>query len=362
MTELDFSADLATLTQQICDISSVSGEEEPLADAVWDALSAMAHLEVLRDGNTIVARTTFGHEQRVVLAGHLDTVPIGTKPDGSPTLPTWWVDGDTGRELWGRGTCDMKGGVAVQLALAARLTEPNRDVTYVFYDCEEVEATRNGLLRVVRNHPDWVAGDFAVLGEPTCSKVEGGCNGTIRVEVTVEGVSSHSARNWMGVNAIQKVAPLLTKLDEYQASTVDVDGLAYRESLSAVGIRGGIAGNVIPDECVLTVNYRFAPSMSIDEAEAFLRDFFEGYQVVVTDAASGARPGLSHPAAADFVAVSGQEPLPKLGWTDVSLFTELGIPAINFGPANPLVAHKDDEHVAVHEIESAYEVLSRWLS
>jgi len=141
---------------------------------------------VTRDGHTLVARTNLGRSERIVLAGHLDTVPL-TDP---PNLPTR-RDGDN---LVGRGTCDMKGGVAVALRLAAVLSEPTRDITYVFYDCEEVESERNGLARVGRNDPELLAADFAVLLEPTDGAVEGGCKGTLRVDVTARGKAAHSAR------------------------------------------------------------------------------------------------------------------------------------------------------------------------
>ena len=255
----------------------------------------------------------------------------------------------------------MKAGVAMQLSTAAALTAPSRDVSWVFYDHEEVDASLNGLGRVSRNRPDWLAGDFAILGEPSNASVEGGCNGTIRVDVTTTGVRAHSARAFMGVNAIHSAAEVLTRLAEFETDTVTVDGLDYRESLSAVNIRGGVAGNVVPDECVVSVNYRFAPSKSAAEAEAFLRELFTGFDVVVTDAAEGASPGLDRAIAQDFIDTLGLSPAPKLGWTDVSRFSALGVPAVNFGPGNPLYAHKSDEHVRVTEVEQATATLRSYL-
>jgi succinyl-diaminopimelate desuccinylase len=263
----------------------------------------------------------------------------------------------------------MKGGVAVMLALAVELGRPGRepaaDLTWVFYDHEEVEAALNGLGRVARNHPELLAGDFAILGEPSEAGIEGGCNGTLRAEVRTRGVTAHSARAWTGVNAIHAAAPVLTRLAEYTPRDVEVDGLVYRESLNAVGISGGIAGNVIPDACTVMVNYRFAPSRSVAEAEAHVRELFEGYDVVVTDAAGGARPGLDDPLAADFaaavLATTGGAPKPKYGWTDVARFAELGIPAVNFGPGDPLLAHKDDERVPVGQLAACRDALRAWL-
>jgi succinyl-diaminopimelate desuccinylase len=352
MPALDLSADPAELTAAVCDIESVSGNERTLADAVEAALRPLPHLRVDRDGDAVVARTTYGRPERVVVAGHLDTVPV------AGNLPTW-RDGDL---LFGRGTADMKGGVAVALRLAAGVERPVRDVTYVFYDHEEVEAEKNGLLRVSRAHPDWLAADFAILMEPTAAAVEGGCNGTMRVVVTVKGKAAHSARPWRGRNAIHDAADVLDRLRDYPPREVDVDGLVYREGLSAVAISGGIAGNVIPDRCRITVNYRFAPSSTPVDAEAHLREVFAPYDIQLLDAAPGARPGLTHPAAAAFVAAVGGEAKPKYGWTDVALFSSLGVPAVNFGPADPSLAHADDEHVPVAQLAECEARMRTWLT
>lgn len=357
--------DPAELTGRLCAIESVSGNETVLADAVVAVLERISagpgpDLEILRDGDTVIARTNLGLAERIVVAGHLDTVPV---EDNLPPVRTH-MSGDEYPDdevIWGRGACDMKAGVAMQLSTAAALTNPNRDVTWVFYDHEEVEASLNGLGRVSRDHPDWLAGDFAILGEPSNASVEGGCNGTIRVDVTTTGVRAHSARAFMGVNAIHAAAEILTRLAEFETGTVTVEGLDYRESLSAVNIRGGVAGNVVPDECVVSVNYRFAPSKSAAEAESFLRELFAGFDVVVTDAAEGARPGLDRAIAQDFIDTLGLSPAPKLGWTDVSRFSALGVPAVNFGPGNPLYAHKSDEHVRVTEVEQATATLRSYL-
>jgi succinyl-diaminopimelate desuccinylase len=352
MTSLDLTGDVVDLTRIICDIPSVSGDEKALADAVESALRAFTHLEVLRDGDAVVARTSLGRPTRVVIAGHLDTVPIA---DNLPVV----VDGDV---LRGRGTVDMKAGVAMALHLAATLPSPRYDVTYVFYDHEEVAARLNGLGRLVRNHPDWLAGDFAILGEPSDGTVEGGCQGTMRVKITVPGVAAHSARSWKGSNAIHSAGAVLDVLRAYVPRQPVVEGLQYHEGLNAVKIEGGIAGNVIPDLCTVHINHRFAPDREVADAEAHLREVFAGFELEVTDAAPGARPGLDRPAAKEFVELVGREPQAKLGWTDVSRFAGLGIPAVNFGPGDPLQAHTDGEHVLVPEIRQALHVLTTWLS
>ncbi|MET0726072.1 MAG: succinyl-diaminopimelate desuccinylase [Leifsonia sp.] len=353
---LDLSTDVVDLTRAICDIESVSGNETPLADAIEAALRPLAHLEVIRDGDTIVARTDLGRDRRVVIAGHIDTVPL------NDNLPTRFETEDGVDYLWGRGTVDMKGGVAVQLVLAAELTDPIVDITWLFYDGEEVSSDRNGLGRLARNSPDLLLGDFAILGEPSNGSVEGGCNGTVRVELRAFGRRAHSARAWIGDNAIHKAGPILDRLAAYEPRSVEVDGLVYREGLNAVGISGGVAGNVIPDEVSVHLNYRFAPDRSAAEAIEHIRELFPEYELTVLDQAEGARPGLDAALARQFLAAVGAEAKPKYGWTDVARFSALGIPAVNFGPGDPLKAHADDERVPVHQITECAAALRTWLN
>jgi succinyl-diaminopimelate desuccinylase len=349
---MDLTVPGPDLCEALVNTSSVSGTEEPLADQLEAALSQFGHLKVFRHGNTVVARTDLGRAERVVLAGHIDTVPL------NDNLPAHRADG----LIHGLGACDMKGGLAVGLRLAATLTEPNRDVTYVFYDCEEVEAERNGLFKLTHSNPELLDGVFAVVMEPSNAVVEAGCQGTMRIEVSTHGERAHSARSWMGSNAIHAAGEVLARLAAYEPRRVPIDGLEYREGLSAVAISGGVAGNVVPDLCTVTVNYRFAPSRSEAEAEAHLREVFEGYDVVVTDSAPGGLPGLERPAAAAFLQVVGGEPKPKFGWTDVARFTLLGVPAVNYGPGDPLYAHKQDEFVPEAEIEQCEQRLRSWLT
>lgn len=354
---LDLHQDVALLTAALIDIESVSGNESALADAVEEALRKLPHLEITRNGDSIVARTNLGRSERIILAGHLDTVPLPTVEGSRGTVPSTW-EGDV---LYGRGTTDMKGGVAVQLALAAILPGPTKDVTFIFYDHEEVAAVKSGLGRLVRENRELLDADFGILLEPSNGTVEGGCNGTIRFEATTRGVAAHSARAWMGDNAIHAAAPILTRLAAYQPATVTVDGLDYRESMNAVKIHGGTAGNVIPDACVVEINYRFAPDKTPAQAEAVVRELLEGFDLVRTDSSAGARPGLDAPAAASFVAAVGREPLPKYGWTDVARLGEIGIPAVNFGPGDALLAHSDNEHVPAADIRACLDALLRWL-
>ena len=349
---LDLAGSVVELTRQLCDIESVSGNERGIADAIEASLAGLAHVELIRDGDAVVARTSLGRERRVLIAGHIDTVPVNAN------LPVR-VDGDF---LVGRGTVDMKAGVAVALKLAAELTEPSVDITWIWYDHEEVASHLNGLGRLAENRPDLLTGDFAVLGEPTSATVEGGCNGTARVDIRLHGVRAHSARSWVGHNAIHDAAPVLAILAAYVPAEIEVDGLVYREGLNAVGISGGVAGNVIPDEAVVSVNYRFAPSRSAEDAIAHLHEVFAGYDIEVTDLAAGARPGLDAPLAQDFLAAVGGVPSPKYGWTDVARFSALGIPAVNYGPGDPLKAHADDERVDAREIVECELGLRAWLT
>ena len=352
---IDLTASSITITRQLCDIESVSGNERAITDAIAAALAPFDHLEITRDADAIVARTTHGRGRRVVIAGHTDTVPLKNN------LPTRLESEADVEYLWGRGTVDMKAGVAVQLKLAAELVDTAVDLTWIWYDNEEVASDRNGLGRLAAHHPELLAGDFAILGEPTNSLIEGGCNGTMRVELRTTGTRAHSARAWVGVNAIHAAAPILDILAAYQPRSFEVDGLVYREGLNAVNITGGVAGNVIPDECVVTVNYRFAPNKTGAEAEAYLRQVFPGIDLLVTDSADGARPGLDAPLALQFLAAVGGEARPKYGWTDVARFSALGIPAVNYGPGDPLLAHADNERVPVAQIIECERGLRAWL-
>ena len=368
--DLDLSADVVSLLATIVNIPSESRHEQVIADLVEKALKQASHLEVLRDGNTVVARTNLGHAERVVIGGHLDTVPssgndIAIIVKQGETVPVAAADGSTVAtedRMYGLGTCDMKGGVAIALRIAASLSAPSRDVTYVFYDCEEIEADFNGLKRIAEKHPDWITADFAVLMEPSNAGVEGGCQGTMRIEVRTSGRRAHTARSWMGENAIHATAEILNRLNQYEARRVEIDGLEYREGLQAVFISGGHAGNVVPDAAVVTINHRYAPNRSAAEAEAHLREVFAGFDVTVVDNATGAMPGLSHPAAKAFVEAVGSAPMPKFGWTDVARFSSLGVPAVNFGPASATLAHAPNEYVPLDHLYSVEDALRRWLS
>ncbi|GAA1476455.1 succinyl-diaminopimelate desuccinylase [Nocardioides aestuarii] len=348
---LDLTADPVTLTRQLVDIESVSRGEQQIADEIEAALRALPHLEVTRRGHTVVARTHLGRAERVVIAGHIDTVPL------NDNLPSRLEDGI----LHGLGSCDMKSGDAVLLHLAATLSEPNRDLTFVLYEAEEIEDEFNGLRKLSESDPHLMEADFAILMEPSGAIVEAGCQGTLRVDVRTTGERAHAARSWKGVNAIHGAHEVLARLNAYDARRPVIDGLEYHEGLNAVFISGGVAGNVLPDECIVSVNHRFAPDRSVEEAEAFVREFFGGFEVTVRDSAPAAMPGLGLPAAKEFLDAVGGEVRPKFGWTDVARFSGLGVPAVNFGPGDPMLAHKQEEHVPVEHIERCERQLRAWL-
>ena len=352
---LDLRGDPIALTAALVDIPSESRDEARIADEVEAALRAQTSgFEVVRNGDAVLARTLLGRPSRVLLAGHLDTVPV------AGNLPSRLE----GSELFGCGTADMKAGDAVFLHLAATVAEPAHDLTLVMYDCEEIDSAANGLGRIERELPDWLIADIAILGEPTAGFIEAGCQGTLRVVVSAAGTRAHSARSWLGDNAIHKLGAMLDRLAAYEPRRVDIDGCEYREGLSAVRIDGGVAGNVIPDAASVTVNFRFAPDRSVDAALAHVHEVLDGLDVSVelTDSAAGALPGLSQPAAAALVAAAGGQVRAKYGWTDVSRFAALGIPAVNFGPGDPNLAHTRDERVAVANITAAADMLRRYLS
>jgi succinyl-diaminopimelate desuccinylase len=287
-----------------------------------------------------------------VIAGHLDTVPIA---DNLPSRRE-------GERLFGCGSSDMKAGLAVMLRVAAGLADPRHDITWLFYDNEEVEAARNGLGRVARNAPDWLHAELAILMEPTANRVEAGCQGTLRALVVVPGRRAHSARSWLGDNAIHRAAEVLARLAAYEARRVVLDGCEYREGLNAVRIEGGVSGNVVPDRCTVTVNFRFAPDRDEAAALEHVQQTLAPFEVVPTDSSPGALPRLSEPAAADFVAAVGGDPVAKLGWTDVARFAALGIPAVNFGPGDPNLAHTREEYVEIPRIGECERVLRGYLA
>ncbi|GGL08394.1 succinyl-diaminopimelate desuccinylase [Mangrovihabitans endophyticus] len=347
----DVLVDPVLLTRALVDIESVSRHEKAIADHVEDVLRQAPHLRTDRLGNTVMARTDLGRDQRVALAGHVDTVPI----DGNfPSM----VSEDL---IFGCGTSDMKSGIALALHLATTLPDPRHDVTFLFYEAEEIESQYNGLHLVSQSRPEWLRADFALLLEPTYGLIEAGCQGTLRAVIKTAGRRAHTARAWRGVNAIHAAGEVLRRLADYRPRAVTIDGCTYREGLNAVRIHGGVAGNVVPDACAVEVNLRFAPDRTEKQALEHVQEVFDGFDVEVTDSAPGALPGLRAAPAAEFITAVGARPEAKLGWTDVSRFAAMGVPALNYGPGDPMLAHAPDEHVEIGKIRDGAATLHRWL-
>lgn len=298
--------------------------------------------------DNIVARTHLGRDRRLVLAGHSDTVPANSNAHAK-------IVGDT---LWGLGAADMKGGLATILELALTVATPAVDVTYVFYACEEVTSGHNGLELLFRDHPELLAGDAAVLAEPTAAAVEAGCQGILQVEVVMEGTRAHTARGWLGVNAIHRLAPLLDRVAAYEGRRVTIDGCRFREGLQATWVTAGVADNVVPDRVVLRLNHRFAPDRTAEQAGDHLRDLLTGAdEIRLVESVPGAAPRLDHPLLQSLLAEAAGTYTGKLGWTDVARFAARGIPAVNFGPGDPVVAHTREERVTRSDLERVYAVL-----
>ena len=351
--------DLLQLTAELVDIPSVSHDEAAITDHLEAELRKVPWLTVDRHANNVVARTQLGLDQRLILAGHTDTVPVNDNAGAR-------IEGDT---LWGLGSADMKAGVAVALELARTVEQPAVDVTYVFYECEEIAAEFNGLLKLFRERPELLEGDAAILGEPTDARVEAGCQGTLRAAFTFAGARAHTARPWMGRNAIHRLGAVLERLAAYDERRPVLNGCEFREALQAVAVDGGVAGNVVPDRAVLTLNHRFAPDRTLDEALAHVREIMggdldeaAGDRVELLDHSAAAPPSLDHPLLAALVEHTGEPPKAKLGWTDVAFFAARGIPAVNFGPGESTLAHTRDERVERHQLEATHAALQALLT
>lgn len=363
VTPLDLTSDPVSLTAALVDIPSPSHHEKQLADLVEAALRRLPGLpdsQVIRRGNTVAAATRRGLGRRVILAGHLDTVPL------AGNVPHQLIDG----VLHGCGTVDMKSGLAVYLHLFALLAdspELNSDLTLIAYEAEEVESRFNGLGHLAVSDPEWLRGDLALLGEPSNGIIEAGCQGTLRLRITAHGARAHSARAWLGENAAHRIGPVIARIADYEARKVDIDGCHYREGLNVVRLDSFVATNTIPDEAHVLVNFRFAPDRTEDEAlDHVLRylaidNLDDGFTVTLEDSMPGALPGLQQPAAAALIGSVG-EVRAKLGWTDVARFAPLGVPAVNFGPGDPAFAHRVEEQVPVAQITQVASQLRDFLT
>ncbi len=344
--------DLLGRTAELVAIPSESFAEAAITEVIEERLRVLPHLEVTRVGDNLVARTTLGRDLRVVLAGHSDTVPANGNQEPR-------VEGDV---LWGVGSADMKAGLAVMLELAERHAEPAVDVTYVVYAREEVAAVHSGLGELFAQRPDLLEGDVAILGEPTDGEVEAGCQGTLRFRVTLHGARAHTARAWMGRNAVHRLGALLRVLEEYEPRRPVILGCQYHEALQAVRVEGGVAGNVVPDRAVVEIGHRFAPDRTAAEAEAHVGELLATVlepddELELTDVSPAAAPAVDHPVVQALIDRHGLGVRAKLGWTDVARFAERGVPAINLGPGDATLAHTKEERVTGASIERAFRAL-----
>ncbi len=349
---MNINQELGKLTLDLVNISSVSKDEKSIADSIETALEEYSHLKLTRVNNSLVAQTNFGNKQRVVIAGHIDTVPANNNFPGQIN----------NSEVTGLGSVDMKSGIAVALKLASEITSSKFDITYLFYESEEIETKFNGLELITKQQKDLLNCDFAILMEPTNGILEVGCQGSLRFEVSASGKRSHSARWWNGDNAIHKTNKILEILNNYKSREPEIDGYKFREGLQAVKINGGIAGNVVPDSVSVSINHRFAPDTSIDQATTNMKNLFKDFNFQLVDAANAAPTGLANPVIKEFAESIGKNIAPKFGWTDVARFASAGIPAINFGPGDPNLAHHPDEKVSIMQINDVYDSLKKWLT
>lgn len=347
--------DLVELAARYVGIPSVSGEERALADEVEATLRSAPALDVTRIGDNVVARTTGSRRHRVVVAGHLDTVP------GDQGVA---VDDGT---VTGLGACDMKGSVAVMVALAVSGQRRGSELTWIFYAREEVARVHSGLLELAAAAPELLDGDVALVCEPTSTHVEAGCQGVARLRLELRGERAHTARPWRGRNAIHRLAGPIAAVAAYVPRAVELDGVTYTEQLQAVAVGGGVSDNVVPDLATLTVSQRVAPDRRAEDAVVELRDTFAPYMadgdaIEVLDVVDPAPPHLDDPVLARLVELSGRAPRAKLGYTDVATFARLGLPAANFGAGDPELAHHRGEFVHADDLQRCFDVLSALLA
>jgi succinyl-diaminopimelate desuccinylase len=346
---------LVETLEWLVNIPSVTGSEGRIATAISERLLPIWTLKgVQRFGNSVVVgqRTD---RPLISLYGHLDTVP---HQDGNGSARI-----ENGR-MHGVGTSDMKAGLAVMVHLLEDegVRSGDFDVVGVFYDKEEGPADENGLEQVLDRASWLVQSEMAVVMEPTDLKLELGCNGTMNADVIFKGKAAHSARPWLGDNAVTKAGEWLTAMHSLEPVSEIISDLEYREVFTVTRADGGIANNVVPSEFRLNLNYRFPPSLTVAEAENRLRELASpADEVVVRDSApSGSVPeGNKHLLRLEDLL--GGERLPKQGWTDVARLTSAGIPAVNYGPGDPSLAHQAGESVALASLDVAYSVLRHFL-
>lgn len=339
-------SDLATTLAWLVDIPSETGNEQAIQTAIAERL--VDHPVHLIEDSVVVGSVEPG---TVILAGHTDTVPL---------------QGHVGHRiedgrLYGLGATDMKGGLAVMIHLIEDLGTDR--ITGIFYAGEEGPLSGNQLGPILDTFPGLVGAEAAIVMEPTNRELHAGCQGSVNARVWFEGEAAHSARPWLGTNAITRAGAFLSMMDGREPELHPIEGLPFKEVMSVTRASGGVANNVIPSRFEMNVNYRFSPDRTLQEAIEKLRRVCadaDGFEV--SDAAPAAYPEVSHPMFTALAGVAEAELAHKQGWTDVAQLAERGVPAVNFGPGETSLAHKPGESVALDDLDWAYRALREMLN
>jgi succinyl-diaminopimelate desuccinylase len=342
----------------LVDIASESRDEAAILAHIRSRLAAIPDLTLAEDRDAVLAALPVRRSDvpLVLLAGHVDTVPLaGAAHPGRREAGA----------IVGRGAADMKGALAVMLALAEDgVTGSAADVGYLFFGREEIPITGSALLPALERTPVLRGAALAIVLEPTANELEVGCNGNLSARVTVRGRAAHSARPWLGDNAIHKAIEALGPLADLPIRDVDVDGLVFREVVSVTTIEGGVAGNVVPDHVEARVNFRYAPTVRPEQAEARLRELL-GHDRIELEIIGNGPPGpvcLDNPLVSALRRAGRLAVRPKQAWTPVAEFGMVGVDAVNLGPGDPRYAHTDDERVAVDALVGTYDIVSAFLA
>ena len=339
-----------TTLQKLINISSVTGDEVLILDFIEEFLSKNNFSgELIRNDGGIIAIPK-NSSQKIALVGHVDTVPL------SKTQKLKFDDIDL---ISGRGSVDMKGGISIILH---SLVEENQDIIGVFYTAEEGPYEMNGLGDLMPTILSNKNLEFSIILEPTNCEIELGCLGTLNANIKLKGIAAHSARPWVGENPIYKIGDISKKVSDNEITLLDIEGLEFKQVLSITKVSSGIANNVIPDEAMLNINFRFSPEMTNDDAQNFINNMFSEFgEIEITSSSEGAMPNIENSNIKNFISSTGLSPNPKQAWTDIARFYSHGIASVNFGPGDPLLAHTADEHVSKKQLLESYELLMNFL-
>jgi len=347
---------LGVRTLALIDVPSVSHDEGAILESIRSSLPP--GFEVLDDHDAVLLATPAVRRVGrpfVLLAGHVDTVPIARNVPGR-------LDTDA---VVGRGAADMKGALAVMLELADELADDpgSYDVGVLFFGREELPFTESALGPLFDRCVAATTPDLAIVMEPTANTIEVGCLGNLNATITVTGRAAHSARPWHGENAIHRAIAALAPLAELPVRDVTVEGLTFREVVSVTTISGGVASNVVPDRVEAGVNYRYRPGFTPEEAESRLRELLapSGVEVRVNGNAPPGPVSASNVLVSRLRAAGDLDLGPKQAWTPVAEFALAGVDAINFGPGDPQYAHRDDERVELRSLVRCHTVLRTFL-